>query len=53
MENVCQHSRPFGRDLNLGPSEYDVGVLTTRQWRSVRTSGPNREGTQGAGENTY
>jgi hypothetical protein len=29
--NTCQDSRSLLRDLNPGPPEYEVGVLTTRR----------------------
>jgi hypothetical protein len=35
MENIIQESRSPGGDLNPGPPEYEGGVLTTRQRRSV------------------
>jgi hypothetical protein len=28
--NLSQDSRSLGQDLNLGPSEYEAGVLTTQ-----------------------
>jgi hypothetical protein len=34
-KNLSQDSRCPGRDLNLGPPEYEAGVLTTRPRRSV------------------
>jgi hypothetical protein len=34
-ENLSNDSRSPGRDLNLGPPEYEAGVLTTRSWFSV------------------
>jgi hypothetical protein len=35
MKSISQGSRSPGRDLNPGPPEYEVGVLTTRPRRSV------------------
>jgi hypothetical protein len=34
-KNLSQDSRFPGRDLNPGSSEYEAGVLTTQQRRSV------------------
>jgi hypothetical protein len=33
--NLDQDSRSPGRNLNLGPPEYEAGILTTRPRRSV------------------
>jgi hypothetical protein len=35
LKTLSQDSRSPGRDLNPGPPEYEAGVLTTRQRRSV------------------
>jgi hypothetical protein len=35
-ENLCQDSRSLTRDLNLGRSEYEAGVLTTRPHATSR-----------------
>jgi hypothetical protein len=32
---LSQDNRSLGRDLNLGPPEYEAGVLTTQPLRSV------------------
>jgi hypothetical protein len=37
-KNVSRYSRSPGRDLNPGPSKYEVGVLLTRPRRSVYTN---------------
>jgi hypothetical protein len=36
-ETLDQDSRSPGRDLNLGPTDNDAGVLTTRPRRSIIT----------------
>jgi hypothetical protein len=35
-EKLSKNSRSLGRDLNSGPSEYEVEMLTTRPRRFVR-----------------
>jgi hypothetical protein len=35
MKNFSQGSRSSSRDLNVGPPEYDAGVLAVRPRRSV------------------
>jgi hypothetical protein len=41
-KNLTQDSQALGPDLNLGPSEYEAGVLTTQPERLVNQSDKTR-----------